>query len=141
MGKLSNPHTQVKFSAILYRTPLFPLHLLTPVSPMYPGPPSTKNEGLMPKKRKTNSNFTGPKCHFIDCIVISLSSKFGAQDEEGRLEEMKSNSATLRSGRKADNMRNAALCLWIDPHASSTTCDNVGLRPHTSPVSRLIPSW
>ena len=138
---LSNPHIQAKLLATLYRTLLFPLHLLTPVFPMYPGPPSTKNEGLKPKKRKTSSNCTGPKCHFIDFIVISLSSKFGAQDEEGRLEEMKSNSATLRSGRKADDMRNAALCLWINHHAASTTCDDVGLRPHTSPVSCLVPSW
>ena len=118
VGKLSNPHMQVKFLAILYRTFLFPLHLLTPVSPMYPGPPSTKNEGLKPKKRKTCSNFTGPKCHFIVFIVISLSSKFDAQDEEARLEEMKSYSASLRSGHKADDMRNAALCLWTDCHAA-----------------------
>ena len=114
---LSNPNIQVKLLATLYQTPLFPLHLLTPSSPMYPGPPS-KNEGLKPKKRKTCSNFTGPKCHFIVFIVISLSSKFDAQDEEARLEEMKSYSASLRSGRKADDMRNAALCLWTNCHAA-----------------------
>ena len=78
---------QVKFLAILYRTFLFPLHLLTPVSPMYPGPPSTKNEGLRPKKRKTSSNSIGPRRHFYPiptfCDVFVL-----RQEEQGVKEKV-----------------------------------------------------
>ena len=38
-------------------------------------------------------------------------------------------------------MCNAALCLWVDRHAASTTCYDIGLRPHISSVNCLIPSW
>ena len=135
---LSKPHIQVKLLAILYRTLLFPLHLLTPISPMYPGPPSTKNEGLMPKKRKTSSNFTGPKCHFIAFIVISLSSKFGAQDEKGRLEEMKSSSASLWSGHRRRNAQCRPLLLGHLSRGKRHVC-SLASGPIPVPITCLVP--
>ena len=134
---LSNPNIQVKLLATLYQTPLFPLHLLTPSSPMYPGPPS-KNEGLKPKKRKTCSNFTGPKCHFIDCIVISLSSKFGAQDEKGRLEKMKSSSASPWSGHRRRNAQCRPLLLGHLSRGKRHVC-SLASDPIPVPITCLVP--